>query len=252
MERILIFAGTTEGRKLAEYLKDFPVKTYLSVATEYGRESLDDSDYEVIIGRKNEGEIAAFLEIRNITKVIDATHPFAQLATKNIKAACDQKNVPYIRCLREHQKMDYQDNRQIIRVDSIATAVEYLKHTEGRIFVATGSKDLKLYTAIDNYRERCYARVLSTEDAVKESIRLGFEGRHLIAMQGPYSRELNVALLRHIGASYFVTKESGKTGGFEEKLEAAEDTEVKFIVIGRPEEEGLTFEEVCELLKKTL
>ena len=57
-----------------------------------------------------------------------------------------------------------------------------------------------------------------------KSMDLGFDGKHLIAMQGPFSKELNVAMLRQTEADYFVTKESGKTGGFEEKYEAAMET----------------------------
>ena len=91
----------------------------------------------------------------------------------------------------------------------------------GNILIATGSKELHLYTAIEDYRERCFARVLSTGPSVAESVRLGFEGSHLIAMQGPFSTEMNLALLRQTEAAYFVTKETGRAGGFHEKLEAA-------------------------------
>ena len=77
------------------------------------------------------------------------------------------------------------------------------------MLISTGSKELHLYTRIKDYKERCFARVLSTQEAVAEAVRLGFEGKHLIAMQGPYSEELNLAMLKHINAAYFVTKESG-------------------------------------------
>ena len=59
---------------------------------------------------------------------------------------------------------------------------------------------------------------------MEESVRLGFKGRNLIAMQGPFSAEMNVALLHQTKAKYFVTKESGKAGGFEEKKKAARET----------------------------
>ena len=90
------------------------------------------------------------------------------------------------------------------------------------MLISTGSKELHLYTRIKDYKERCFARVLSTQEAVAEAVRLGFEGKHLIAMQGPYSEELNLAMLKHINAAYFVTKESGGAGGFEEKKKAAQ------------------------------
>ena len=89
-------------------------------------------------------------------------------------------------------------------------------------------------------RDRCYARVLSVLPSVMQSIDLGFSGKHLIAMQGPFSREMNLALLHQTEAKYFVTKESGKNGGFAEKLEAAEQAGAVLLVIGRPIEEGLS------------
>ena len=71
------------------------------------------------------------------------------------------------------------------------------------MLISTGSKELHLYTRIKDYKERCFARVLSTQEAVAEAVRLGFEGKHLIAMQGPYSEELNLAMLKHINAKLF-------------------------------------------------
>ena len=61
-----------------------------------------------------------------------------------------------------------------MRVESVPEAVEYLQNTTGNVLIATGSKELKEYTRIAGYKERCYARVLSTQVSVEESIRLGF------------------------------------------------------------------------------
>ena len=112
--------------------------------------------------------------------------------------------------------------------------------------MSTGSKELGLYAELDDDQERFYARVLSVWESVKKSMELGFDGKHLIAMQGPFSKELNVAMLRQTEADYFVTKESGNTGGFEEKYEAAMETGTVLVVVGRPEEEGFGVEEVCQ------
>ena len=83
-----------------------------------------------------------------------------------------------------------------------------------------------------------------------KGIDLGFSGKHLIAMQGPFSREMNLALLHQTEAKYFVTKESGKNGGFAEKLEAAEQAGAVLLVIGRPIEEGLSVEEAEQEMRK--
>lgn len=246
---ILIFAGTTEGRELAEYASEIGACCYVSTATEYGKEVLGEHPgVRTLSGRMDEDQISGFLDDKGIRLVIDATHPFARAVTENIRAACGRAGVEYVRCLRE-QGMDPGKNRMIV-VDSVRQAVEYLKTTQGNILIATGSKELHLYTEIDGYKDRCFARVLSTPEAVEESAKLGFQGQHLIAMQGPFSREMNLALLRQTGAAYFVTKESGKAGGFEEKLMAAEDAGAVLVVIGRPDETGENVERTKEIIRQ--
>lgn len=54
-------------------------------------------------------------------------------------------------------------------------------------------------------------------------------------MQGPFTTELNAAMFRQTGAHYVVTKNSGHTGGFQEKLEVARQTGATVIVIERGE-----------------
>lgn len=237
--RILLFSGTTEGRQLAESLKELSVYVYVSTATEYGRECTGTGDnIETATGRMDETAICHFLDVHKIDLAVDATHPFARMVTENIQNACKANRTEYIRCLREKQNIEALETDHVIFKKSVSDAVEYLKGKEGKILIATGSKELKLYTEIDDYQERCIARVLSTREAVEESTALGFKGRNLIAMQGPFSKELNIAMLRYTGARYFVTKESGKAGGFQEKAEAAKETGARLVVITRPEESG--------------
>lgn len=250
---ILIFAGTTEGRTLAEYASAHSIRCFVSVATDYGKSLIEHlEDITILTGRMDEEEMERFIEENDIRLVIDATHPFAREVTENIRSACEKvltrSEVRYVRCIRPFENRS--SDEQIIYTESVQEAVEYLKKTTGNILIATGSKELHLYTGIENYRERCFARVLSTEPAVRESVRLGFEGRHLFAMQGPFAPDLNLALLRQTKASYFVTKETGKAGGFEEKAEAAEMTGAVLVVIGRPEENGESVEAVEEMIKE--
>ncbi|HJD46931.1 MAG TPA: precorrin-6A reductase [Candidatus Mediterraneibacter norfolkensis] len=251
---ILIFAGTTEGRKLAEYASEHDINCYVSTATEYGKSILGNlKGIECISGRMDETEIEDFVKDHDIRLVIDATHPFAVEVTKNIRAACLTADTQYIRCLREGGKKsdvcEDGEEENIVITGSVQEAVEYLRHTQGNILIATGSKELHLYTAIEGYEKRCFARVLSTREAVEESVRLGFKGRNLIAMQGPFSAEMNVALLHQTEATYFVSKESGKAGGFEEKVKAARETGAVLVVVGRPEEEGETLGDVTRMME---
>ncbi|WP_050639817.1 MULTISPECIES: precorrin-6A reductase [Clostridia] len=252
---ILLFAGTSEGRMLAEFLGTLSAPAFVSTATEYGMECVEGiQNIQVTAGRMDEEAISGFIRENQIRFVIDATHPFARLATENIQNACKRSGAGYIRCLRDASGTGGAAGsyRNMVIVNSVAEAVEFLKTREGRIFISTGSKELKLYTAIDHYKERCFARVLSTKESVEESVALGFKGSHLIAMQGPFSKELNTAMLKYTGADYFVTKESGKAGGFEEKLEAARETGVTLVVVGRPAESGYSVEEIKEYIQNIL
>ena len=64
-------------------------------------------------------------------------------------------------------------------------------------------------------------------------------------MQGPFSTELNVALLRQYHIATLVTKAAGAAGGFWQKVEAARQTGAALVVIGRPvHEQGLTLDQV--------
>lgn len=250
---ILIFAGTTEGRKLAEYASSRKISCFVSTATEYGAELISDLEgIRLLSGRMGREEMGHFIRENGIRLVIDATHPFAREVTKNIQDACAAENVRYVRCLRgaDEKEADEKNAPGIISISSVEKAVEYLRETTGNILIATGSRELHLYTSIENYEERCFARVLSTPEAVGESARLGFKGRHLIAMQGPFSEEMNLALLHMTKARYFVTKESGREGGFEAKRTAAEKAGAVLLVITRPEEEGKSLEETQSLIYK--
>ncbi|MCC2859102.1 precorrin-6A/cobalt-precorrin-6A reductase, partial [Longicatena sp. 210702-DFI.1.204] len=79
---------------------------------------------------------------------------------------------------------------------------------EGNILVTTGSKELESYTRLTDYESRVYARVLSIGQVAVNCEELGFSGRHLICMQGPFSTEMNRAMLKEYDIAYMVTKES--------------------------------------------
>ena len=79
----------------------------------------------------------------------------------------------------------------------------------------------------------------------------GYEGRHIIAMQGPFSMEMNLALLREFKCRFIVTKDGGKTGGMEEKLEASRAAGVRTLLIDRPKSAGgISLEDVKKQIKE--
>lgn len=246
MERVIVFAGTTEGNEICRFLAGHQIPVCACVATEYGSKSLEESAcLHVHAGRLTEAEMETFLQERQPELVLDATHPYAAEVTQNIRKACQNTGVPYERILRESTGHPF----RAVYVDDTKAAVEYLKKTEGNILLTTGSKELEAFTALPDYQERLYARVLSLPSVLETCRTYGIEGKHLIGMQGPFSREMNVAMLRQYDCTYLVTKDSGKAGGFQEKLEAAEECGVIPVIIGRPLlESGLSLKDCRRML----
>lgn len=101
MKRILIFSGTTEGRKLAEILSKNNVPSAVCVATEYGEEVMETLDGVVLHkGRMSRQEMQAFMKQEKFLAVADATHPFATEVSENIKQSAKSENIPYLRLQR--------------------------------------------------------------------------------------------------------------------------------------------------------
>ena len=92
MYDVVLFGGTDEGHKIADFLSEQKVSYIVCVATEYGAELLDMKN--VRIGRMTAEEMADFFDENSVRLVIDATHPYAEFVTENIKKAC---KVEYIR-----------------------------------------------------------------------------------------------------------------------------------------------------------
>ena len=240
--KLVIFAGTSEGRTLCTRLSQAGMQATVCVATEYGKEVLPPMPgITVHTGRMTAEEMADFL--RETQLVVDATHPYAVEVSKNIRQACETVNCRYIRLMRPKTQAEH-----VVHVASAAEAAEYLAHTEGNVLLTVGSKELHCFTAVPDYAERLWPRVLPAAASMEICQKLGFPAAHTILMQGPFSEELNIALLHTCGAKWLVTKDTGAAGGLPEKLAAAKRCGCQVILIDRPQEEGMIPEEVYRLL----
>ncbi len=272
---IFLFAGTSEGRRIAEAIarrtlrcrtsapeeaasrSDLSAEIY--VATDYGAQLLPEGPgVTVHTGRLRQEEMqeefaeavrrSAAIPAQGPVLVVDATHPYAVVVSENIRRACAALRLPCIRVQRLSAHPEAADSMH--RVSSIEDAAEWLRTwaeeagsaedsppaARPNILITTGSKELLPYTRIPDFAARCYVRALPTEAALSACRRLGFRQDHLILMQGPFSEDMNRAQLRYARAGVLVTKDSGETGGFPEKCEAAAAEHTALLVIGRPKE----------------
>ena len=221
---------------------------YACAATEYGGSLLKENEFlHVSAGRLKTEDMEELFRKETPEIVLDATHPYAAEVTKNIRAACENTGVRYQRVLRP----EGEKSETAVYVESTEKAAEFLCGTEGNIFLTTGSKELAKFTVIPDYKERLFARVLSIPSVISACAELGVEGKHLIGMQGPFSTEINEAMLRQYQCSYLVTKDTGLAGGFPEKMEACRRAGVIPVIIRRPlKEEGLSLLEARVFLAK--
>lgn len=244
---IWIIGGTTEGRKLAEHLSQCTADVYVSLATAYGLSLLTkQGNMEIRAKRLSEEEMVEFLKQHQPDCVIDATHPYARQVTSSIYRACLQTNTDYLRLLRPPS-----EDKDYILAQDAGQAAEILSQTPGKVFLACGSKEIGAFTVLPDFAERLYVRILPAADSLQKCLALGLRNDHIICMQGPFSQELNTAMLKATGAAVLVTKDSGDIGGFSEKVQAAGELGVTVIVIGRPTEQcpGYSFKQVIEKLR---
>mgnify|MGYP000385942307 CR=1 FL=1 len=243
---ICIFGGTTEGRMFAEFLEANNIKADLYIATTYGQQFVKDlKNINIHQKRIDEKEmISLFLE-KKYDYIIDATHPFAKVVSENIVNASKISGARYLRIIRKSS-----ERTDCIYFDSYSQCVDYLKDKDGNILLTTGSKNLDEFTAIPNYADKIYVRILPMESSLRRCIELGYLNRNIICMQGPFSEELNVAMIRSTNVKYLVTKESSDSGGFNEKVQACIKTGAKCLVIRKQHEAGYTLYDICKFFKE--
>ncbi|WP_019241190.1 MULTISPECIES: precorrin-6A reductase [Bacillus] len=233
---ILFLAGTSDARELAISIEAEGYPVLATVVTESAANSLKAEGLHVHIGRLTAEDMEEMIRKKNFKAIVDASHPFAEETSKNALLAAELANVPYFRYEREIQS--FKDDKLII-VKNYEEAANLAAEKRGVIMLTTGSKTLHIFTekllGLEN--TRLLARMLPRLDNMEKCQELGVEQKNIIAIQGPFSKDLNKALFENYGVTLMITKESGKVGSVDEKLEAASENGIETIMISRPKVE---------------
>ena len=242
MNKVLLFGGTGEGRALAEWMAAGGSSYTVCVATEYGDIPPPAGAGRPMWAGWTAGKWEALMRAGD-TPGGGRHHPYAVEVTEHIRAAAEAAGLPVLRLVRQS------DGGELCRrAKDMAGAADMLEQMPGHVLLTTGSKELHHF-ARPGLAERCYTRVLPMADSLERCLTLGFPPKNIICMQGPFSRELNVALLRQYHIQTLVTKDTGGYGGFREKAEAAREAGCALLVVERPSREtGLTLEEIQKKL----
>lgn len=232
MKKVLVFAGTTEGRELAELLADSNIKCSVCVATDYALELMNDKRLDVHCGRLTEEEMEVLMRDGKFDVVVDATHPYAQIVSQNVRQAADMESISLIRLRRSTESAE----EGFVSFKTHEECSAWLSFQTGNILLTTGSKDLGSYAKNETIKNHLFVRVLPGEESIRLCTANGITGRQIIAMQGPFSAQMNECILREYSIDWMVTKISGHAGGFEEKVEAAKKAGVGVCAILPPSE----------------
>lgn len=231
--KIFVLAGTSDARELAIKLKDAGYSITASVVTDNAAIALKENAIETTIGRLTSDDMKDFLLNNHVVTLVDGSHPFAEEVSRNAIEAAKSANIPYYRYERESYK---EKDPLITEVESYSAAAELAAEWGGVVMLTTGSKTLEVFTSKLNDLEnvRLIARMLPRKDNMEKCAELGVEQKNIIAIQGPFSKELNKALYMQYEVNVVVTKESGKVGSVDEKVEAARELNIPIIMIKRP------------------
>lgn len=218
MKRILILAGTTEARDLAERLMAIPG---LSPIASLAGVTKDPKKLACPVRTGGFGGVdglVSWIRHNKPTAVINATHPFATQMQKNAYRACRETDIPYLRLLRPAWPI----RPPLFRMPDLAAAACHLP-TRSIVLLTSGRKDLAPFVA-----RKDVAFVLRTIEPVD-----GLP-KHIIPMTAtpPFTLEQEITLLRRLDATHVIAKNSG--GPEPAKLRAAEELRLTAMVIDRP------------------
>lgn len=251
---ILFLAGTSDARELAIQLSKEGFPLLATVVTQSAATSLLEAGIDVRIGRLTEEDMCKVAKEINASVILDASHPFAEEAHKTAVAVAKKLGLQHVRY--ERKKLQFTQDF-ITYVDSYEEAAELAALKKGVVMLTTGSKTLDIFSKkllpLNDIRVIC--RMLPRIDNMEKCEQLGFPQKNIVAMQGPFSKELNKALFTSFGVTLMITKESGKQGSVDEKIEAAKELGIETVVIRRPkiiyENAFSSIEEVVEYMKES-
>ncbi|TGE32843.1 precorrin-6A/cobalt-precorrin-6A reductase [Desulfosporosinus sp. Sb-LF] len=190
--------------------------------------------------------------------VIDASHPSSSIKIPPLRQWCEQRGILYIRLERPETKVPssplifpvYTWEEALLQLEQ---RVDTLYHLKGRlitIFITTGSHQLhSIVNSSFSRSVRLVVRILPEGRLVQKCNDVGIHPRDIVAMQGPFSKEINRALFKFYGADILLTRDSGLAGGTDTKVSAALELGLEIVLVKKTKTNtGLTVCSTHELL----
>ena len=222
---ILIFGGTTEGRKVASVCDQAAKPFYYS--TKGKTQQVDMANGIMVTGGLDEDSMISFCQKQNIKMIIDAAHPFAEALHQNIEKASKHLDIPVIRYEREYPKHD----KDLLWFDTYDEAIEYLETNNiDNLLALTGVNTI---SKMKNYwlHHNCWFRILDRDESRFIVEKENFPSDKTLY----YSQQIeDEDVFKELRPDAIITKESGYSGGFNDKIKAAQSLNIPVLVVRRP------------------
>ena len=214
---ILVFGGTTEGRKAVEVLEEAGTNYFYSTKT--GEQDITLHHGQRIDGALDAEAMLAFCREQNIRLIVDAAHPFASQLHQTIAQVSEELDIPAIRYERIYPERD----PEMTWIDDYSQIPRDI-HS---LLATTGVQSIAKLKPLEREGIRVFYRILNRESSIALALKQGVGEEHLCYYDNP--KDIPVE------ADAILLKESGVTGGFPEKVEAAQERGMRIIALKRPE-----------------
>ena len=236
--KLLVLAGTEDGRELANALKQRGHDILVSTLTAYGADLALEQGLQVRSGAMDAQLLTDLLKDSGFDALVDATHPYAVQVKEMAQIVCAKLALPYLRWQRT--ALEFEEHPLLHWAEDIPAAAQIAAELGGqRILLTTGSNALSEWVSLPALQGKLlFIRVLPTAQVLVRCESLGFKPYQIIAAQGPFSQEWDEAMFKQLKIEVVVAKESGQVGGTLEKVQACLSLNIPLIILKRPATEA--------------
>lgn len=246
---IWVIGGTKDSRDFLEKFASDDKDILVTTATEYGGKLLDGLPVKVVCKKLTPLEMEDFALKNGIKIIVDLSHPYAVEVSANAMKVAKKLNLDYYRFEREEIKINPQKYLEFYNIEDLIKCCEGLA---GNILITLGSNNIEKFKNSNNLN-KYYFRILPKWDIIKKCEDFGIFPKNIIAMQGPFTKKMNEAMIEQFDIKYLVTKRAGNTGGELEKIEACDSQNIEVIFLDRPAiiypNKSTTIDELIEKIK---
>ena len=130
--------------------------------------------------------------------------------------------------------LDYGDEN-VFKFETLSQMNEFISKYENKNILSTlGSNNLEEIKAMSK-KNNLFVRILPTTASIQKAENLGYLPKNIIAMQGPFTENMNIAMMEQFNIKYLITKKAGDTGGEREKVSACDKLDVEIVYLEKKE-----------------